>query len=136
MVDADNDELTIIDNPEDTNYYAPVQDDDTSNNGQDNEAAHENYKNTSLHKEAQESDGEIRPDETQSYNGNDNLIPSVETISNNAHWTDDNDTTEPREMSNNEPTPDQTGGMQTRPRRLATYVDPVIIARGSHYTSG
>ena len=32
MTDANNDEFTIADNPQDTNYYAPIQDNDTSSN--------------------------------------------------------------------------------------------------------
>ena len=74
--------LTIVDNPQDTNYYAPIQNGDISSNGQDNEAVRKNDENIILHEEARESNGEIRPEETQSYKGNDNLIPSVKTISN------------------------------------------------------
>ena len=85
MVDADNNEFTFVEYPQDTNYYAPIQDNDTSSNAQDNEAAQENDEN-SLHGEARENDGETRPDEI-SYTSSHNLIPSVETISNDAHLT-------------------------------------------------
>ena len=60
-----------MENPQQTNYYAPIQDDDTSNDRQDNEADNKNDENTSLHKEGRESDEESRLDEIQLYNGHD-----------------------------------------------------------------
>ena len=103
MIDADNDEIEIVGDPQQTNYYAPIQDDHTSNNEQNNESDNENDENASSHDEARESDEEIRPDKIQSYNGNDNLIPSVETISGNTHLTKDNDTTKPMNPRNTIP---------------------------------
>ena len=129
MVEADNDEFTIVDNPQDTNYYTPIQDDKIS---EDNEVAQETDESSSLHREARESREEIRPEEIQSYNGNDNLIQSVETISNDAHLTNDNDTTKPQEAIGDEPTPDEAGSTHTRLRQFATYVHPVT---GAHKKS-
>ena len=127
IVNADNDEITI--DPEVTNYYTPIQDGEISN---DNDETHEIDETISLHEEARGSNEEPRPDEAQLSNGNDNSIPSVETISNNAQLIDDNDTTKSQEVISDEPTPDVAA--QTRPRWLATYVHPVTGARGSRYT--
>ena len=70
------------------------------------------------------------------HNDNENLIPSVETISNKAHLTNANDITEPQEAISDEPTPDVAESTQTRPRRLATYVHPVTGACGTRHTDG
>ena len=136
MVNADNHGFTIVDDSQDINYYAPLQYDKNSGNEQDNEAASENDENTSSHREASGNDEEIRPDEPQSSKDNDNLIPSAETISNDAHLTNDNDTTKPHESIGDEPTSDVAGSTQTQPRRLTTYVGPVTGAHRSRYTGG
>ena len=100
MVEADDDEITI--DLQDTNYYTSIQEDENSNNNYENQEINENI---GLHNEAKGSDEDIRPDEAQSSNANDNLISSVETISNDTHLMSENETTKPQEAVNDDPTP-------------------------------
>ena len=79
---------------------------------------------------------QMKPNHTQSSNDNDNLILSVETISNDTHLMGENEIIEPQEAISDDPTPEMTKNMQIQPCQLATYVHPIIGARGNRYTGG
>ena len=108
MVNADDAEITT--DPQDTNYYPPIQDEEISNN---NDETQEIDENISLHDKARGRDEETRPEEAQSSNGNDNLIPSVETRSNDAHLMGDNETTKAQEATSDDPTSEMSKSTQT-----------------------
>ena len=108
MIDADDDEITI--DPQDTIYYALIQEKEIFNN---NDETQEIDGNIGLHDKAQGSDEDTRPDEAHSSNDNDNLIPFVETISNDAQLIGENETTEPQEAISDDSTPAMTESTQT-----------------------
>ena len=103
MVDVDKEEFEMVDDPQQTNYYAPIQYDNTSDNEQNNESDNRNDENNNLHKEARVSNEETTQEEIPLYNDNNILTPLVEAALADAHLSNNTDESIPTNTENKIP---------------------------------
>ena len=146
IVDADGDEFEMVNNAQQTNYYSPIQDDNTQIMSQimSNESDNEIDENNNLHEETSISNEEPKPDEIQSNNNNNILIPPIETVNADAHLSNNTGKAIPEATKNaipddtnaSQPALGKSNSIQYCPHQLTTCVNPVTETRESHYTGG